>query len=115
MGSPLASSELQHALADAKPILENNKPNDDAEYAAAVAYADLGKIEISAARKAVTSAKQPHCQAAARWYELSQNTLKRVQDLESASESEALGVLDSRAVSQQVATCHSALNHTSLQ
>jgi eukaryotic-like serine/threonine-protein kinase len=112
MGALQATVELQNVLSDLKPFIEGDKANDEAVYDTAVAYFDLGNVEVRAAREARSSAKKSHWESAARWYGLSLSTLKRVQDLASASENEALGSLDPAEVSRQLATCESAMRAT---
>jgi serine/threonine protein kinase len=111
MGDLQAAAELQNALSDLQPLLQGNKVNDETLYPAAVGYADLGKLEVSAARNTVAAAaaKKPHWESAARWYGLSLSTVKRVDDLASQSESEVLGPLDPADISKQLAICESAL------
>jgi len=111
MGELRAAAELQNALSDLQPLLQGDKVNDETLYSAAVAYADLGKLEVSEARNAVAAAKKSHWQSAARWYGLSLSTLKRVQDLAGQFESEVFGRLDPASVSRQLGICESALSH----
>jgi len=112
MGDLKAAAELQSALADLEPILTGGgKVRDDALYAAAAGYADLGKIEVTAARHSVAADKKSHWESAAHWYGLSLSTLKRVQDLAGQSESEAFGPLDPAVISKQLSVCESALSH----
>lgn len=111
MGDLQVAAELRSALADLDPFLTGGKVNDETLYTAAAGYADLGKLEVTAARNSVASAKKSHWESAAHWYGLSLSTLKRVQDLPYQSESEAFGPLDPASVSKQLAICESALSH----
>jgi tetratricopeptide (TPR) repeat protein len=113
-GVPRSAVELEAALTDLNPLLSDPGVNDEPLYAAAAGYADLGKLEISAARNAVAAAKKSHWETAARWYGLSLNSLKRVQNLPSQSESEAFGPLDPAGISKQLAICESALSTSKL-
>jgi eukaryotic-like serine/threonine-protein kinase len=113
-GVPRSAVELEAALKDLNPLLSDPGVNDEPLYAAAAGYADLGKLEISAARNAVATAKKPHWEAAAHWYGLSLSALKRVQNLPSQSESEAFGPLDPAGISKQLAICESALSPSKL-
>jgi eukaryotic-like serine/threonine-protein kinase len=110
MGDLQAARELEGALTDSNPLLSDAKVNDDTLYAAAVGYADLGKLELNAARSAATAARRSHWESAVRCYGLSLSTLKRVQDLVSQSESEEFGPLDPAGISKQLAICDSAVH-----
>ena len=107
MGNLQAAAELRTALSDPKAPLQG----DDTLYAAAAGYADLGKIEVGAARNATGATEKSHWKSAAHWYGLSLTTLKRVQDLAGQSESEAFGPLDPTRLSKQLAICESAMSH----
>ena len=107
-GSQQNRNELETALADLNPFLSEARVNDDALYAEAVGYADLGNIEFAAAHNAVPASSKSHWESAARWYGLSLGTLKRVQNLAGEAESEAFGPLDPGFLSKRLVICQSA-------
>jgi eukaryotic-like serine/threonine-protein kinase len=112
-GTSPAAGELESALKDLIPLLSDAIVSDDTLYAAAAGYADLGKVEVNAARNSVAAARKSHWESAAHWYGLSLTALKRVQDLASQSESEEFGAIDPAQVSRRLAICESAMSHTS--
>jgi serine/threonine protein kinase len=104
-----AARELESALADLNPLLSDASVNDDTLYAAAAGYADLGKLEATAARNAVAPANKLHWGSAEHWYALSLSVLKRVLNLAGQSDSKVFGPLDPAGISKQLAICESAL------
>ena len=115
IGNPRATADFKSAVAEATQVLAADKPSDDAQYAAAVAYANLGDMEVAAARAAVAGSARPHWESAAHSYESSLSSLTLVHDLASERKSGDLGALDSVQVSRQLDICKSALRPGGIQ
>ena len=107
--SQLASTNFRAALAAVKPLLSGDNPDRWALYAAADAYAGLGRLEKEEAWKASPSERKSHLENARNWLRLSLEQLARIKQPFTAFDDD-FGPIDSAQITQELSQCDAALH-----